>query len=140
MDLLRSYALSFLLTPYKWGGSGFDGIDCSGFVQEILKSVGLDPAQDQTAQGLFDHFNKTGEWNSYRIGSLAFYGESVLKITHVAFLLDPYRVIEAAGGGSKCLSREDATRENAFVRIRLIKYRADLVAVIRPRYSTIGLI
>jgi cell wall-associated NlpC family hydrolase len=141
MDLLKAYALSFLGVPYKWGGSNpIEGIDCSGFVQEILKSAGMDPPGDQTAQALYNHFESNSEWNKYALGSLAFYGESTTKITHVAFCLDQYRCIEAGGGGSTTLSKEDAAKQNAFVRIRPIKARKDLVAILKPRYAPIGVI
>lgn len=141
MDLLKQYALRFVGTPYRWGGDDpINGLDCSGFIQELLASVGQDPQGDQTAQGLFNHFDKIGEWNKYVCGALAFYGKSVTEINHVAMMLDQYRIIEAGGGGSKTLTLKDASDQNAFIRIRLLKNRKDLVAVIRPRYSTIGVI
>jgi cell wall-associated NlpC family hydrolase len=139
VQTLREYAMSFNGLPYIWGGDDpVVGMDCSGLVQEILASVGMDPPGDQTAQGLFDHFQKTALWNKYGLGALAFYGESVSKITHVAFMLDQYRIIEAGGGGSKSTSPAAASAQNAFVRIRLIKRRPDLVAVLKPSYASIG--
>lgn len=141
MDLLRDYALSFVGVPYRWAGSNpIDGYDCSGFVQELLASVGVDPVGDQTAQELFNRFETAGEWNSYKLGALAFYGASATKVTHVAMLLDQYRVIEAGGGNGSTRTLEDAAEQNAFVRIRHLNYRKDLVAVIRPRLSTVGVI
>lgn len=141
MELLRTYALSFIGTRYRWGGDDpIQGFDCSGFVQELLASAGMDPPGDQTAQGLFNHFEITGTWDSYTLGALAFYGESVTKITHVAMLLDQYRVIEAGGGGSRTNTIDDAATQNAFVRIRPIRRRCDLVAVVKPRYAPIGVV
>ena len=138
MEILRQYAMQFVGTPYKWGGDDpIDGFDCSGFIQELLASVGVDPQGDQTAQKLFDHFEKYGQWNIYKCGALAFYGKSVAEITHVAMMIDTYRIIEAGGGGSKTKSKQDAADQNAYVRVRLLRNRKDLVAVILPRYSTI---
>jgi cell wall-associated NlpC family hydrolase len=141
MNHLLDYAKSFLHVPYRWGGDNpVTGLDCSGLVQMILASVGMDPTGDQTAQGLYDVFEKTGSLGVYGPGSLVFFGESVLKITHIAFCLDSYLMIEAGGGDHTVKSISDAVTKNAFVRMRLIKSRRDLVAVVKPRYSTIGLV
>jgi Cell wall-associated hydrolases (invasion-associated proteins) len=73
--------------PYIWGGSNpLTGMDCSGYVQEILAAGGVDPKGDQTAQGLFDFFSTNGLIGAKGAGSLAFYGKSPKAITHVAFL------------------------------------------------------
>ena len=46
-------ALSYRGTPYVWGGDDPSGFDCSGFVLECLKSVGLLPERaDLTADRL----------------------------------------------------------------------------------------
>lgn len=140
MDLLLKYALTFAGKPYIWGGDDpLRGLDCSGLVQEILASVGMDPSGDQTAQGLFDVFEKTGRMGVYGPGSLCFFGSSYRAISHVAFALDTYRMLEAGGGGSKTQTLADAVAQNAYVRVRLIKNRKDLQAVIMPQYTTIGM-
>lgn len=141
MEILRAYALQLVGTPYRWGGSSpMGGMDCSGFVQELLASVGLDPVGDQTAQGLFDFFDQNGERNPKPgVGVLAFYGESVSKVIHVALLLDPYRLIEAGGGGAKVTTIEMAEQFNAFIRVRHLSHRP-ILALRKPRYTTIGLI
>lgn len=139
MDILKAYALSFLGTPYKYGGENrLDGLDCSEFIQELLRSVGLDPPGDQNAQALFDHFSVNGEWNRHGMGSLVFFGKDARNITHVAMMLDQYRIIEAGGGRADTKTLDDAKKRGAMVRIRHLSFRKDVVAVIRPRYTTIG--
>ena len=139
MNILISYAMQFVGKPYIWGGEHPSrGYDCSGLVQEILRGAGIDPPGDQTAQQLYDHFEKNGSVNTYAPGSLAFFGKSVTEITHVAFCVDRYRMLEAGGGGKDCVSVEEAIKHGAFVRMRLISSRKDLQAVIKPRYNTIG--
>lgn len=141
MDKLISYAMSFLGTPYKWGGANrLEGLDCSGFVQEVLRSVGIDPPGDQTAQELYNKLEPQSRFGTYGAGCLAFYGKSLKEITHVALMIDQYRIIEAAGGGSKTLTLEDAKRDGACVRIRLLKHRNDFVGTLKPNYVSIGLI
>ena len=141
MDELLAYARSFVGVPYVWGGEHpMDGYDCGGFVQEVLASAGEDKLGDQTAQGIYDHLIETGTPGAMGAGVIAFFGKSVMKITHVAFCVDGYRMLEAGGGGSRTLTREDAIRDHAMVRERLIKNRRDLVATIKPQYNKIGLI
>lgn len=140
MNLLIAYAMSMLNTPYKWGGNNpLQGFDCSGLVQYVLKSAGMVPKQDFTAQKLYEYFENDSTHNTYAPGSLVFYGESINKITHVALMIDRYRVIEAAGGDHTTLTFDDAKLKDAAVRIRLVNYRPDLVAILKPKYTTIGI-
>lgn len=140
MNELMQYAMSFLGVPYIWGGNNrLTGMDCSGLVCELLRSAGEIGSEDLTAQGIYDKVHLTGSHQAYLPGALAFFGESVTKITHVGMLVDKYRMIEAGGGGRECLTVADAAKRGAMVRIRPLKSRKDLVAVIRPRYYQIGL-
>jgi len=139
MDVLLGYAMQFVGTPYKWGGKHpLEGYDCSGFVQEILASAGEDPRGDQSAQALYDHFEIKGYRDRWGPGALCFFGESVTRITHVSLMIDDKRMIEAAGGDRSTLTGDDAVYAQAMVRIRPIRSRADLVAVIMPQYAGIG--
>ena len=135
MDDLLKYAYSFLGQRYRWGGDDtIDGFDCSGLVQEILSSVGMDPPGDQTAHGLYKHFLKTGERRILMRGSLCFFGRPS-RITHVGFAVDNWRQIEAGGGGSATRTAKDAANQNAFVRVRPVLARSDLVEAILPNYN-----
>ena len=131
MSNLRDYTLTFVGLPYIWGGDDtIKGFDCSGLVQELLASEGMDPPGDQTAQALFDHFHDMSEHRD--LGALAFYGRSIASITHVAMLLNEYQIIEAGGGGSKTVNAEVAAQQNAYVRIRRVDARKDLIAIRNP--------
>lgn len=139
MDKLIQYAISFAGTPYRYGSDcPLGGIDCSGYVQMILKGAGLDPAGDQTAQGLYDHFDHRSTHGVYQAGSLAFYGKDLNHVEHVAFMIDSYRVMEAGGGDRTTLTLSDATAKNAFVRMRVLRYRPDFLETLRPSYALIG--
>jgi len=141
MNILRDYAMQFVGVPYRWAGDDpMAGYDCSGFIQELLASVGLDPPGDQTAQGLFDHYDRIGERSpAPNIGVLTFYGESVSKIVHVAMLIDPYRIVEAGSGGHLTNSEEAAIKHNAYVRVRHLIQRKP-IAMRKPRYAIIGML
>lgn len=137
MNTLIAYAISFVGLPYIWGGNNpLLGFDCSGLVQEILASVNMDPKGRDTAQGLYDHFSKNSIFalQTPTPGALVFYGKSLTEISHVAFMLDSNRIIEAGSGNHTTLTREVATAQNAFVRVRHYTYRGDLVAIVMPNY------
>ena len=135
MKLLIEYAKSFIGKPYLWGAEGPTGFDCSGLVQEILRSVGEDPSNDQTAQDLFNHFREHGTiLQRLKPCALVFYGKSSKAVSHVAFGLDNFRIVEAGGGGSKCINVEAADQFKAMVRIRPFNDRHDIVAIIMPEY------
>lgn len=135
---LYDYAMSFVGRPYMWGGDDpMEGFDCSGLVIELLKSVDLLPRVfDTTSQGLYDHFFSSSlELKVPRFGALCFYGRSLKRITHVGMAIDSFRLIEAGGGNSLTRSEKKASEQNAFVRIRPINSRRDLVAILMPPYE-----
>lgn len=127
-----AYSQCFIGTKYKWGGESADeGFDCSGFVQEALSSVGLDPRGDQTAQALRDVLSAKKDWEtkhiekseykdlvkSLKYGDILFYTGSSPRIIHVAFYLGSERIIEAGGEGSRPTTK-------GMVRVRHLSYRS----------------
>lgn len=131
--ILYDYAMQFVGIPYRWGGDDpMDGMDCSGFCIELLQSAGAFPqGQDTTAQGLYEKYkDKKQEHGSF--GYLVFFGKGANVITHVGFCLDHMRMIEAGGGRSTTTNREAAARQNAYIRIRPIRSRKDLVGFVNP--------
>jgi len=138
MELLKEYAMQFVGLPYRWAGDdAIEGFDCSGLVIELLQSYGVLPRKyDNTADGLYKKFYNEGVINSLGFGSLAFFGRSN-RITHIGFMLDNTRMLEAGGGDSTTVNREKAADQNAFIRIRPIESRKDLVAIIKPRYKSL---
>jgi len=100
----------------------------------------VDPPGDQTAQTLLDFFEKhPTSWPIAKAGSIAFFGKSSTTITHCGFCLNPYQMIEAAGGSARVRDKQSAVDAGAMVRVSLIKRRTDLIAVIYPDYASIGL-
>jgi len=137
MELVVFYALTFLGTPYAWGGEGTTkapGYDCSGFIQKVLSKFGADPELDQSAQALYRHFKKDQDSKFVlEKGSLLFFGTR-RKIVHVALAIDKNNLLESGGGGFRTRSTQRALIENALVRIRPIRSRKDFVAAILPYY------
>lgn len=140
MNELIAYARQFIGVPYYWGGdTPMQGMDCSGFMQEVLAFCGLDPAGDQSAQDLYNHFVKKENHVDVPpgIGALVFYGKSLGEITHISMMTTPNTVIEAAGGTSAMKgpgARTEAIAGKAFIKERPLTRRKDIVAIIMPAY------
>lgn len=129
------YAKKFIGVPYIWGGEHpAHGFDCSGFVLEVLKSVGAGPRGDATAQGIYNYMEDRGHAVSPTKGALIFYGKSETEISHVALLISEDQIIEAGGGSSECYSLEKAIENKAFIRVRPYNKRPDIVRVFMPDY------
>lgn len=123
-QVTRDYAFSFLGVWYKWGGNNrLEGMDCGGFVAEVLRSAGLvPPHQDLNASMLFDRFAKSSPSVPVQYGALLFFGDSERSITHVAIGLNEAQMIEAGGGRQGFDSLADATKGmGAMVRVRAWK-------------------
>ena len=131
------YAMQFVGQPYIWGGDDpVEGFDCSGFKVEVLKSDGTLPRRgDWSSRGLFREFQKRGlVVTAPGPGHLVFYASNSRPdyITHVEMCLDGLRAIGASGGGSKTLTREDAIRDNAYIKIRPIERGRPIVGYVDP--------
>lgn len=113
---------SLLNTPYRWGGDDpLDGVDCSGFVLEGLKSVGLVPREfDTTAAGLLTKY-QGAKVEHARPGVLVFFGTPVTHV-EVVWAVYPDRILTlgASGGGSRTVDRATAVVANAYVKVRRI--------------------
>jgi cell wall-associated NlpC family hydrolase len=136
MTELIEYAKKFIGVSYIWGGSHPSlGFDCSGLIQHILASVGMDPKGDQTAQALFNHFIKEGDeiWEP-KIGALMFYGKDKDSITHIAMCVSEHQIIEAGGGGSNTTDLSKAIASEAYVRLRPVDHRKDVLGILMPSY------
>ena len=92
---LISTALSYLNSPYLWGGRSFFGIDCSGFTQIVFKLNGFKLLRDASQQAL------TGLSLSFveeaLPGDLAFFDNEEGIIIHVGIVLEDSKIIHASG-------------------------------------------
>jgi cell wall-associated NlpC family hydrolase len=115
-DIATKIALHYIGTFYKWGGDDPSGFDCSGFVIEILKSVGLFSRKaDARAKDLAKMYQKVGKPEE---GCLVFYGNPIY---HVEYCFNSDLSIGASGGGSATTSIEKAIEQNAFIKMRPIR-------------------
>ena len=113
------YALQYVGTFYSWGGDDPAAWDCSGLLSEIAQAVGYIKRNERlTAEGFRTRFIE------YKIDEMIpgcaviFFDKEQNKATHIEMAISRGRTIGASGGGSKTITKEDAMRDNAFVKIR----------------------
>jgi hypothetical protein len=83
-DTLLKEAEKFLGAPYLWGGRSFFGIDCSGFVQTIVRRFGVELPRDTKDQ---INSGREVERNQIRLGDLLFFPRHVaMAITKTDFI------------------------------------------------------
>lgn len=127
LELAKQIAMAYLGRPYIWGGDDpIRGFDCSGFVIEILKSVGALPRQgDWTAQGLYN-LMVSEERQLPNEGFLVFWTRKEFpktSIYHVELCLNADYSIGASGGGSRTTTEAEAILQNAYIKVRPIESR-----------------
>lgn len=135
MISLIEYAKTFLGIRYQWGGkTPMGGFDCSGFVEELMSSVGLLGNEIDSAQMIYDLLSPKAMSSNKGPGALIFFGASVKQITHIGFMINDYQMIEAGGGTAAVKDLETAIEHSSFVKIRPITHRNDCVAIFMPSY------
>ena len=153
------WAMKQIGAPYIWGGKGdqrFDvtlglrpwtdgelragrrGFDCSGLVLcAVRETTGIDARSRWNAQSVHD---ATREWEATPQihATLRFYGSSRTGISHIAFAFGPRTsipgpalVLEAAGGGSECVSEAIARSKTKPACVRYVdddRERVDFIS------------
>lgn len=100
IDSIGETALKMLGIPYLWGGTSFNGMDCSGFTKTVYFLNGKILARDASLQVKHGLKVETGKgWENYEKGDLLFFAphETSNRITHVGIYLSDSEFIHAAG-------------------------------------------
>ena len=129
--LVQRIAFHYLGTFYTWGGDDPSSFDCSGFVIECLKSVGILPREgDWTAHGLSERFVGITE---PKPGDLVMWANAEgTRFIHVEIYIGSGLSIGASGGGSKTKTIKDAIKHNAFIKVRPVNSRSGPKAYFDP--------
>lgn len=93
-EWLINFTKQWLNAPYLWGGRTPLGVDCSGFVQTIFKTLGINLSRDawqQAQQG-----ERVKKLRDAVTGDLAFFDDKD-EIVHVGILLNNEQIIHASG-------------------------------------------
>ena len=91
------FAAAQLGTPYRWGGTGPGGFDCSGLTQAAYRSAGI--SIPRVAQSQFDA-GPTVESGDVQPGDLLFYGASARSVEHVGIYVGAGEMIDAPHTGA----------------------------------------
>lgn len=130
-----AYVERFIGLPYRYGGDDpMTGFDCSGLVVEGLQSVGvLKHGTDYTAVDLWNMFKSQNRIVALpRNGALVFYLGNEGTIEHVAICKSNWLMIEAGGGNKTTTTEDQASKQNAFIRVRPISYRGNIAGYADP--------
>ncbi len=138
MQWLIEYAYRFIGVRYHFGGNDpLQGFDCSGFVQELLMASGelSFSTPKMNCQQIYNFYAKLPKLPGGGPGALAFFGKDAKTVSHIGFCVDTNTMVEAGGGDSTTLTMEEAIKRNAFVKLRPLRYRRDLLCCIKPDYA-----
>jgi gamma-D-glutamyl-L-lysine dipeptidyl-peptidase len=89
----QEFALTYLNTPYLWGGKSPFGIDCSGFTQQVFRFKGINIPRDAYQQ---EELGILIEFDDVQEGDVAFFSNDKGKITHVGIILNDKQIIHAS--------------------------------------------
>jgi gamma-D-glutamyl-L-lysine dipeptidyl-peptidase len=93
-DNILPLALSYLNTPYLWGGKSHFGIDCSGFVQQVYGINGYFLPRDAWQQ---EQIGRQIEFRDIQPNDLAFFSNAKGRIIHVGIAMNDGKIIHASG-------------------------------------------
>lgn len=93
-ETITKLSAQWLNAPYLWGGRTPLGVDCSGFVQNNFKMIGIDLPRDAWQQA--QEGKRVKKLGVAVAGDLAFFDDKE-EIVHVGILLSSEKIIHSSG-------------------------------------------
>ncbi len=103
---MLKHALALLGTPYRWGGTGINGFDCSGLVGYVFHST-LGIELPRVSRDMAKSGELVSERSKLTAGDLVFFGRKG-RVSHVGIYVGEGRFVHApSSGGTVRLDRLD---------------------------------
>lgn len=117
---LQDTARKYLGVPYVWGGAGgarggnpYSGMDCSSFVSQVYKDLGINIPAFTVSMESYGHQISRSE---VQAGDMGFYGNHGASY-HITLALDNKRMIYEPAPGQSCMEQDiDAYPPNWWIR------------------------
>ncbi len=93
-----SYALAQLGSPYRWGGEGRGGFDCSGLIEAAYQAAGIE--LPRTAQQQYEAGPPLAAGQPLRPGDLVFFGPDPGQVGHVGLMISQTEMVDAPHSGA----------------------------------------
>ncbi|WP_428328225.1 C40 family peptidase [Mucilaginibacter sp.] len=111
---LFHFVYDWIGTPYRFGGSSRNGIDCSAFTKELYSKV-FDMDIERSSRDIFSMVNPVRR-DDLKEGDLVFFKIHSRRISHVGIYLGNNRFAHASSRGVAISSLDDAYYKRYFYR------------------------
>jgi murein DD-endopeptidase / murein LD-carboxypeptidase len=111
---LFHFVYDWIGTPYRFGGSSKNGIDCSAFTKELYSQV-FNMNIERNSRDIFSMVSPVGR-DDLKEGDLVFFKIHSRKISHIGIYLGNNRFAHASSRGVAISSLDDAYYKRYFYR------------------------